>query len=152
MSASIKHTIVRTVRRLVIFNQIVLIRKSRKIPKKQNNINLYDDNVAYTLYNVSSSSAPYKTNIIIDSKPESMEIDTGSAVTIMSKDVFYDHYHFSKVPMVKQSEEMTCTYTGEKIPIYGTVDVCVSAKWKSTELPLNIVSGSGPTFTEEVQS
>ena len=41
---------------------------------------------------------------------------------------------------------MLSTYTGEKIPIYGTVDVCVSAKGKSTELPLTIVSGSGPTL------
>ena len=75
-----------------------------------------------------------------------MEIDTGAAVTIMSKVVFYDNYHCSKVPKVKQSEEMLRTYTGEKIPIYGTVDVCVSAKGKSTELPLSIVSGSGPTL------
>ena len=34
--------------------------------------------------------------------------------------------------------------TGEKILIYGTVDKCVSAKGKSTELPLTIVSRSGP--------
>ena len=34
------------------------------------------------------------------------EMKTGAAVTIMSKDVFYDHYHSSKVPKVKQSEEM----------------------------------------------
>ena len=38
------------------------------------------------------------------------------------------------------------TYTGEKIPIYGTVDVWVSARGKSTELPLTILSGSGPTL------
>ena len=75
-----------------------------------------------------------------------MEIDTGAAVTIMSKDVFYDHYHLSKVPMVKQSGEMLSTYDGEKIPINGTVDVCVSAKGKSTEFPLTIVSGSGRTL------
>ena len=75
-----------------------------------------------------------------------MEIDTGAAVTIMSKDMFYYYYHCSKVPTVKQSEEMLSTYTGEKIPIYGTVDVSVSAKDKSTELPLTIVSGSGPTL------
>ena len=50
------------------------------------------------------------------------------------------------VPKFKQSEEMLRTYTGEKIPIYDTVDVCVSAKGKSTELPLTIVSGSGPTL------
>ena len=36
---------------------------------------------------------------------------------------------------------MLTTYTGEKIPIYGTVDVCVSAKGT-----LTIVSGSGPTL------
>ena len=36
--------------------------------------------------------------------------------------------------------------TGTKIPIYGTVDVCVSAKRISTELPVTIVSGSGPTL------
>ena len=100
MNASIKHTHVRTVRRLVIISQIVLLRKRRK---KQNNVNLFDDNVSYTLYNVPSRSAPYKTNIIIDSKPVSMEIETGAAVTIMSKVVFYNHYHGSKVPKVMQS-------------------------------------------------
>ena len=35
-----------------------------------------------------------------------MEIDTGAAVTIMSKDVFYDHYLYSKVSKIKQSEEV----------------------------------------------
>ena len=75
-----------------------------------------------------------------------MEIDTGAAVTIMSKVVFYYHYHCSKVPSVKQSEDMLSTYTGEKIPMYGTIDVCVSAKGKSTEHPLTGVSGSGPTL------
>ena len=45
-------------------------KKKKENPKKQNNVNLSDDNdkVAYTLYNVSSRSAPYKTNIIIDGK------------------------------------------------------------------------------------
>ena len=57
-----------------------------------------------------------------------MEIDPGAAATIMSKDVFYDHYHFSKVPNVKQSGEMLSIYTGEKIPIYGSADVSVSVK------------------------
>ena len=75
-----------------------------------------------------------------------MEIDTGAAVTIMSKNVLYDHYHRSKVPKFDQSGEMLSTYTGEKIPIYGTVDVCVSAKGKSTEPPLTLISGSGPTL------
>ena len=65
----------------------------------------------------------------------------------MEPDIFYDHYHgSSKVPEVNQSEEMLSTYTGEKIPMYGTFDVCVSAKGKSTELPLNIAYGSGPTL------
>ena len=73
--------------------------------------------MAYTLNNVSSHSAPYKTNVIIDGKPMSMEIDTGATVTIMSKDVFYYYSHLSKVPMVKQSEEMLSTCTGENIPI-----------------------------------
>ena len=122
--------------------------KLKENPKKQNNVNLSDDNdkVAYTLYNVSSRSAPYKTNIIIDGKPVSMEIDCGATLTIMSKDVFYEHYQCSKVSKIKQSEEMLSTYTREKIPINGTVDVCVSAKGKSTELPFTIVSGSGPTL------
>ena len=70
-----------------------------------------------------------------------MEIDTGTAVTIMSKDVFYDHYHCSKVRKVKQSEDMLSTYTGEKIPIHDTVDVNVSAKRQSTELSLTIDLG-----------
>ena len=113
-------------------------------PKKQNNVNLSDDNgkLSYTLYNVSSRPAPYKINSIIDGKPVSMDIDTGVAVTIMSRDVCYDHYHYSKVPKVKQSEEMLSTYIGEKIPIYGTVDLCVSAKGKSTELSTSIITAS----------
>ena len=92
-------------------------KKKNENSKKQNNVNLSDDNdkVEYTLYNVSSRSAPCKTNIIIDGKPVSMAIDSGAAVTIMSKDVFYDHYHFSIVTMVKQSENILSTYTGDKM-------------------------------------
>ena len=79
------------------------VKKNKKEnPKKQNNVNRSDDNskVVYTLYNISSRSALYKTNIIIDGKQVSMEIDTGAVVTIISKDLFYHHYHFSKVPMI----------------------------------------------------
>ena len=109
------------------------------------NVNLSYDNekVAYTLY-VSGRSAPYRTNIMIYGKPVSMEIDIGAAVTIMSKDVCYDHYHCSKVPMVKQSEEMLSTYTGEKIPILSTY----AFPQKGNQLPLTIVSGSGPTLLD----
>ena len=43
---------------------------------------------------------------------------------------------------------MLSTYTGEKIPIYGTGDVSVSAKEKSTKLPLTIGYDSGPTLLD----
>ena len=71
MSASIKHTFVRTVRRLVIFSQIVLLRKKKKEnPKNQNNVNLSDDKIRwhihYTMFPVVQHHT--KTNIIIDGK------------------------------------------------------------------------------------
>ena len=73
MSASIKHTLVHTVRSFgpLQSNCFVKKKKLKENQKKQNNVNLSDDNekVAYTLYNVSSRSAPYKTNIIMDGKP-----------------------------------------------------------------------------------
>lgn len=118
--------------------------------KKQHQIVHSDTNTdistSYELYNVTDRTLPYTTDIIVDGKPVKMEIDTGAAVTIISKQTFDKHYRGGTEPTIVHSSDTLSTYTGEKISIFGIANVEVSAKGKSTQLPLTIVSGNGPTL------
>ena len=92
--------------------------------KKQNNLTVAECEVSsdspssnYELYSVINklSDSAYKTDIIMDQQPISMEIDTGAAVSIMNKSVFEKHYAGKKVPDLVPSQEVLHTYTGETI-------------------------------------
>ena len=123
--------------------------------KKQNNLTVAECEVSsdspssnYELYSVINklSDSAYKTDIIMDQQPISMEIDTGAAVSIMNKSVFEKHYAGKKVPDLVPSQEVLHTYTGETIPVLGIANINISAKGKSVSLPLIVVGGDGPSL------
>ena len=64
----------------------------------------------------------------MDQQPISMEIDTGTAVSITNKSVFEKHYVGKKVPDLVLSQEVLHTYTGETIPVLGIANINISAR------------------------
>ncbi|MEW8341158.1 MAG: reverse transcriptase family protein [Candidatus Thiodiazotropha taylori] len=86
----------------------------------------------------------YQVDIQIGSKSVSMEIDTGSEVSIVSKNLYENK--LADYPL-KQTDLKLKSYSGQKIEIVGQCQVPV--KYGTAEqkiLPLIIVKGNGPSL------
>ena len=70
-----------------------------------------------------------------------MEIDTGASLSIMSEQEFLNLWPERSVVA---TDVTLHSYSGECIPVVGSVDVCVSYKGQKITLPLVIVRGVGP--------
>lgn len=77
----------------------------------------------------------------IEGKQLAMELDTGAAVSLISKEL-YDA-HFSELPL-RPTQIMLRTYTGEVIPAEGVIMVAVKMNKQRAKLPLYVVHGSSP--------
>ena len=92
----------------------------------------------------SASSNPISAELEIDSKPVSMEVDTGAAVSIMSGATFAAHFldkHLSPLTVTLK------TYIGETMKVLGEVEVSVQYEQQPLQqLPLVTVEGDGPSL------
>ncbi len=64
-----------------------------------------------------------------------MEIDTGASLTLMSEQIFQSLWTVT-----------LHSYSGESIPVLGTVDVLVKYGGHEVTLPLLVEKGEGPSF------
>ena len=76
------------------------------------------------LYHVSDSKnkKPISLKIYLEGHPETMELDTGSAVSFMSKGVYLEYLHH--IPLKDTSLKLR-TYTGESVKPLGFCYVTV---------------------------
>ena len=72
-----------------------------------------------------------------------MEVDTGAAVSIISEMQFKQL--FPKVKLDKSSIQLR-TYTGEKLPVLGQINVRAQYEDQTKNLDLVVVAGNGPTL------
>ena len=72
-----------------------------------------------------------------------MEIDTGSAVSIISDTVFSSVFELANL---QETEVKLCTYSGEQLPVKGKITCEVSYNGQSYTLPLIVLVGEGPTL------
>lgn len=87
------------------------------------------------------SSQPYHVTIDINRQPLSMKIDTGAAVSLISKDL-KDNL-FPEIKLEKSSLTLR-TYTSERIPVAGEINVEVQYGTYRSHHRLQVVEGSGP--------
>ena len=71
-----------------------------------------------------------------------MEIDTGSAVSIMAESKFRE---ISSEPL-QQSLVNLCTYSGEQIIVQGEAMCNIEYEGKQYVLPIVVILGKGPTL------
>ena len=86
---------------------------------------------------------PLTVLVTINGKSVMMEIDTGSAVSIMSDSLFssvFQNAHLQK------TETKLCTYLGEQLPVKGKVTCEVSYKGQTYTLPIVVLTGEVPTL------
>lgn len=86
------------------------------------------------------------TNIIwvtpeIENKPLKMELDTGSAVSIIPATTYEKLF---KTKKLRKTDVILKTYSGEKLSPKGMLQVHVKYGEKTQELPLYVVNGNGP--------
>ena len=77
-----------------------------------------------------------------------MELDTGAAMTVISKRMFEDLWGSSEkgVPTLHPTGTRLSTYTGELLSIAGVAEVVVSYKSQTARLPLLVVNAKGPNL------
>ena len=88
-----------------------------------------------------SSSRPLRTDVLVNGKRLTMEIDTGAAVSIISE--HQKKLHFPDATLAESSVQLR-TYTGEHMPVLGRLRVCAKYGEQTKDLDLIVVTGNGP--------
>ncbi|KAJ8023976.1 hypothetical protein HOLleu_36568 [Holothuria leucospilota] len=102
--------------------------------------------VEYDLFTLTKKPIkPFTTQVKVEGKMITMEIDTGAAVTVMSKAEFDKHWPDGKLPL-NGTNAFLRTYTGERVEVYGQCDVKVTGKDKEAILPLLVIPGEHSTL------
>ena len=86
-----------------------------------------------------TSTTPILVNLFIDAKPLVMELDTGTAVSIISEEQLR-----KRLPnkQVRPSTIVLHTYTAEKIPLLGEAQLCVEHWGQKHTLTAYIAKGA----------
>ena len=101
------------------------------------------DSIATVRSLKSRRSNPYKAVVTVNVKPLEMEVDTGAAVSLISKKTL--EAMFPAAPISKPSLALR-TYTSEPIPVIGEVSVQVQHNGYTGTHQLVVVGGKGPTL------
>ena len=90
------------------------------------------------------STPPLKVTLKLEDCQMEMEIDTGEALSLVSEATFEKLW--KEKPALAPSQVRLCSYSGEPIPVIGSVEVNVAYKQQSARLPLLVVLGDGPSL------
>ena len=90
-----------------------------------------------------STELSIKLEVQVNSVPIVMELDTGAAYSIISKETWK-----KSLPALRLEEAdlSLATYTGERLKVLGQVTVQVEYEGQRSSLPLIIVDGHGPSL------
>ena len=122
-------------------------RGSRKSSKRQVQTVLADleepEDVA-TLHQIRSQAGqPLEVKVTLGGKPQWMELDTGAAVSLISRKTFQD---LLPEETLQATHTQLRTYSGEPIPVVGQLEVDVGYEGQLAKLPLMVVEGEGPSL------
>ena len=92
---------------------------------------------------ISGESDGYWVTPLLDGSPVRMEIDTGSAVSLVSETVYKEK--LLHIPL-KPSSLTLRTYTGEPVPTQGVIHVTVQVNGQTAKLQLYVVKGNFPSL------
>uniref|UniRef100_H3A251 Gypsy retrotransposon integrase-like protein 1 n=1 Tax=Latimeria chalumnae TaxID=7897 RepID=H3A251_LATCH len=78
----------------------------------------------------------------LNGNPVVMKLDTGASVTVVNEET----YRSLRLGPLKKTGVHLRTYTGEQIPVIGTVDTRASYRGREKVLPMLVVKGHGPSL------
>ncbi|ETW98967.1 MAG: hypothetical protein ETSY2_41820 [Candidatus Entotheonella gemina] len=105
--------------------------------------------VDYNLFEVGTQDKvdPYMVPVVIDGANLLMEIDTGSALTLISQTTFSALWPQEKSPHLESTSIRLRTYSGEELRVVGRAVVRVRCGGQVEEdLGLVVVGGEGPSL------
>ena len=104
-----------------------------------------DEGNDYPLFHMKSSgrSNPLMVTITVDKRPVLMEVDTGAALSLVSEATFKELWP-DRSP--ESTRVRLCSYSGEAIPVLGSIDVNINYNGQEAQLPLVVVQGQGPNL------
>jgi len=101
------------------------------------------DEVELKLYSEpSESERPFLTDVYIDGKKVQMEIDTGSAVSLIPEGI----WRRLKRPKLNKVNARLKSYTGPLLEIKGQFEAEVGAERATQKLQVLVVEGTGPAL------
>ena len=100
----------------------------------------------HTMFPVRSMKHPpiYAT-VRLNHVPVVMEVDTGVTLSVISEKTYHQMWK-SNTPQIIQSKVKLRTYTGDEIPVIGTLNVQVSHMGQQKHLQLVVTEGNGPVL------
>ena len=99
----------------------------------------------YTLFHIDNQNHPPITvDLTINSCQVRMELDTGAAISVICEQTYKTV--LLQQPPLQVSNLQLHTYTGEKLTVLGQINVSVQYGNQSFNLPVIVVSGTGPNL------
>ena len=89
------------------------------------------------------ATPPIKVPLIINDKVHCMELDTGTAITIMSQKKYEELFPESSL---RNFDVLLKTYSGERLPVVGEMSAQVQHNQQACDLVLTVVAGNGPSL------
>lgn len=97
------------------------------------------------LYHVTAGeqTRPLKIVVQIEDQSIPLEVDTGAGLSLVSEATYREKWPDKTL---EQSSKKLYSYSGEAIPVLGSMTVCVTYKSQVATLPLLVVKGEGPSL------
>jgi hypothetical protein len=108
---------------------------------KSNNFLEVEENLYCISLNVNQIFNPFIVKVNIDDTVLEMEIDSGAAISCISRETYYSH--FSSYPLSENYTKLK-NYTGHAINPLGYINVKMSYKGFLKPIKLCVVEGGGP--------
>ena len=87
-----------------------------------------------------TATKPYIVNLTVNGKEIQFEVDTGSGVTVVNQETYYEHF---KQKRLEKCDIILKSYTGEQIPVVGMLHVDVEYRDRKGEnMKLMILKGN----------
>ena len=104
--------------------------------------------IEYNLYVVGrdKKAEPYTTTITLNGATLQMEIDTGSALTLISETTYSTLWPKGNSPRLEPTPVRLRTYSGEELRVVGRAVVRVRCGEQVEDLGLVVVGGGGPSL------
>ena len=104
------------------------------------------DDEVYTMFPLQTKKyKPIYVTVQVNNAPLRMEVDTGATLSVISDATYHQLWEDKPAPLSNSNVRLR-TYTGEDIPVTGTLEVEVSHVAQQKKLTHVVTKGNGPSL------